>query len=79
MEARFEALERTVAQHDLRIGKLEQKQAATDATAKAMQQDIAEAKEAAKHAAAGVDSLKQWLLLTIAGFAGNLLYMVLRG
>lgn len=86
MEARVAALERTTAQlerttiqHDKRIAALEQQQAAADATTRALQDDVREAKAAAQHAAAGVDSLKMWLLATIAGFGLNLLYMILRG
>lgn len=49
MEARVSALERTVTQHDKRIGTLDRLQTTTEATDAAMQQDIGEAKEAAQH------------------------------
>lgn len=77
MEARVSALERTVSQHDKRINRLEQQQAASEATAQAMEQDIREAKEAAQHAARGVDSLKQWMLATIATIATGLLMAII--
>lgn len=77
LEARIEALERTIVQHDKRIGRLEQQQAATEATAQAMQQDIREAKEAAQHAARGIDSLRQWMLATIATIATGLLMAII--
>lgn len=77
MEARVSALERTTIQHDKRIGRLEQQQAATEATAQAMQQDIREAKEAAQHAARGIDSLRQWMLATIATVATGLFMFAL--
>ncbi|MBP2019010.1 putative nucleic acid-binding Zn-ribbon protein [Symbiobacterium terraclitae] len=71
------ALERTAIQHDKRIGALERKQAAAEATAEAMQQDIREAKEAAQHAARGIDSLRQWMLATIATVATGMLMAIL--
>lgn len=77
MEARVSALERTVIQHDKRIGALERQQAATEATAAAMQADIREAKEAAQHAARGIDSLRQWMLATIATVATGLLMAII--
>lgn len=76
-ESRLSALERTAIQHDKRIGVLERKQAAAEATVEAMQQDIREAKEAAQHAARGIDWLKQWMLATIATVATGMLMAIL--
>lgn len=75
----IEGIQRRLDNHGDRIGALERQVAVSDANIHAMQQDICEAKDAAKDAAKGVDGLKMWLLLTCAAFATNLLYMLLKG